>query len=243
MKLTIVNMASVDRAAFRNAVRAIAMQVTSDFQPEWGVGATIRTLTLSRLPNKARIEGRHDAILYVGDSSEDPNTGIEGALGYHSANHRDVPYGFVYMDVVREYDEEWTTTLSHEVLELLADPSAALTVTGPDPKNHKHMVHRDLEVCDPVQGDFYELFGIKVSNFVNRAYFGLTGGTATTNFMELELAPFGVRPGGYYQYEDGNQVFQVQGARAQEMKAKRDVARAKMGKGRRNARRAARYQT
>jgi hypothetical protein len=242
MKMTIVNMASVDRTAFRNAIRAIATQVTSDFQPEWGVGATIHNITLTKLPTKARIEGRHDAILYVGDSSEDPNTGIDGALGYHSANHRDVPYGFVYMDVVREYDEEWTTTLSHEVLELLADPSAALTVTGPDPKRHTHMVHRDLEVCDPVQGDSYEITGIKVSNFVNRAYFGLVGGSPSTNFLELELAAFGVRPGGYFQYEDGNQVLQVQGARALEMKAKRDVARLKMGKGRRNARRAARFQ-
>ena len=69
----------------------------------------------------------------------------------------------------------------------------------------------DLEVADPTQGDSYDIDTVNVSNFVNRSYFGLDGASPNTNYLRLALAPFGVRPGGYFQYEDGSGAHQILG--------------------------------
>jgi len=108
-------------------------------------------------------------------------------LGYHDKNHAGLPYGFVYLDVCRASHEDWSTTLSHEVLELLADPRAVMTVAGPAPRGAKKHVHYDLEVCDPTQGDTYQIDGVTVSNFVGKAYFGLTGGSGKMDHLGLPL--------------------------------------------------------
>lgn len=244
MRLTVVNLSkTLQHAEFHAAIAAIAKQVDEDFAPEWNVSAIVRGTTAKIGANEAPIQGRHGAIIYVGDSSQDPTTGVENALGYHFVNHKDVPYGFVYLDICEAYGQAWSWTLSHEVLELLADPDAVLTVSGPDPDDHHRHVNFDLEVCDPTQSDSYSIDGVAVSNFVTRAWFGMTGGTNKTNFLELELAPFGVRPGGYAQYEDGNEVIDIQGDLAPEIANRRRAARGNMKKGRRNTRRADRLET
>ena len=236
MRVTIANISkSISAADFRAVVAAIRRQVNEDFGPEWNVTATIRATALSITKN-APVQGKHDAILYLGDSSQDPTTGVSGALGYHSTNHGDIPYGFVYLDVCQQYGEEWSTTLSHEILELLGDPTAVLTVTGPAPKG-RGSVHYDLEVCDPTQGDSYDVDGITVSNFVGRSYFGLVGGSGHTNFLGLALKPFGVRPRGYLQYEDKTGAHQIMGEKITETQI---AARQLMKTARRNTRRAAR---
>ncbi len=233
MNLTIANISKqIGSADFQKAVKAIQQQVNQDFTPEWATSGTLRATALS-IKDKVKIEGHHDAILYLGDSSQDPTTGVEGALGYHSQTYGNIPYGFVYLDICEEYKENWTTTLSHEVLETLGDPDAAMTVTGPAPKGHG-TVYYDLEVADPTQGDTYTVQGVEVSNFVGRAYFGLSGGSGKTNFRDLTLVPFGVRPGGYFQYEQNGKAHQVQG----ELVTKRQLAaKERMKAFRRNGRR------
>jgi len=234
MNLTVANISTqIGAAEFQAAVRAIGRQVTEDFQPEWTLSARLRGTALNLKSHKAPIQGHHDAIIYLGDSSQDPTTGVSGALGYHADNHAKVPYGFVYLDICKEYGESWTTTLSHEVLELIADPTAVMTVTGPAPRG-SGSVYFDLEVCDPTQGDSYDIDSVKVSNFVGRSYFGLTGGSGSTNYLNLDLQPFGVRPNGYFQYEDHTGTHQVQGnlVTERQLAAKRLLKTA-----RRNARR------
>ena len=240
MHLTIANVSkTIPTADFQAAVRAIARQVKEDFAPEWDITATLSGVTTNLKDGKlAPVEGRRSAIIYVGDSTEDPTTGVTGALGYHADNHRNVPYGFIYLDICKEAGENWTITLSHEVLELLGDPTAATTISGPAPHGHTHSgaVYYDLEVCDPTQGDSYVIDNVHVSNFVGKAYFKLAGGTGKTNFLDLDLKPFGVRPMGYFQFEDNTGGHQVEG---------QDVARAlalkktRMAKVRRNSRREA----
>jgi hypothetical protein len=227
MRITIANISStISQHDLNAAVAAISNQVCHDFGPEWGVQAILRSTVLN-LHNKKRapISAIQDAVIYVGDESKDPTTGVKGALGYHSDNHANIPYGFIYLDVCAKYKENWTCTLSHEVLELLADPSAALTVTGPAPKGMARNVYYDLEVCDPTQGDTYDINGITVSNFVTKAYFGMFGGqTNQTNFMNLKLAPLGLRPGGYLQYEDSSGSHQIYGQKVTaEMQASKKV--------------------
>ncbi len=241
MKLTIANVStSIDDDTLKTAVAAIARQVSEHFQPEWGAGATITPVRMALGDGQAPVDTPTETIIYLGGSSQDPTTGVDGAYGYHSENYGHIPYGFVYLDICEKYGETWTCTLSHEVLELLADPTAVLTVAAAGPADSPaadKSVYYDLEVCDPTQGDTYPIDGVVVSNFVTRAYFGMAGGaTANTNYLNLTLASFGVRPGGYFQYEVDNTTQQVNGSRVDE---KRLAARRILGRYRRNGRRAA----
>jgi hypothetical protein len=239
MKLTIANVSTeIDQTLLQSVVAAIQRQVTEDFAPEWSADATLSSEAITLKGKKAGVQRDADAIIYLGDSVQDPDTGVKDAYGYHSVNHKKIPFGFIYLDVCKKYGEEWTCTLSHEVLELLGDPDAAMTVTGPKPKGGKGTVYYDLEVCDPTQGDTYKIDSVEVSNFVGRAYFGLTGGDGTTNYLKLPLKPFDVRPGGYFQYEDGGKAHQVQGQRVIESQF---AAKKLLGEYRRNKRREVRF--
>jgi hypothetical protein len=222
----------VSSAQLDAAIAAISNQIANDFQPEWGVDANLRGISASIQAGALPVT--QDAIIYLGDSSQDPTTGVQGALGYHGTYYGGVPYGFVYLDISEMYNEEWSCTLSHEVLELLADPTAVLTVIGPAPEGDPRGVYYDVEVCDPTQGDTYTIEGITVSNFVGRSYYDLTGGTGQTNHLNLPLEPFGVRPGGYFQYEDGTGAHQIQG---QKVTPRQLEGKVLMGLARRNARR------
>jgi hypothetical protein len=239
MKLTIANISqSIDDAIFATTVNAIAQQVSRDFAPLWSVQGDLAATRLDLAV--ANVNATADAIIYVGDASQDPTTGVANAHGYHNTNYGHIPYGFVYLDVCQQYGEVWSCTLSHEVMELLADPTAVLTVTGPAPKGSADAtVYYDLEVCDPTQGDSYVINDITVSNFVTKTYFGMTPGPtdSSTNFLKLGLDPFGVRPGGYCQYQDSSGAQQIDGS---QITPARRAARVILGTYRRNARRAAR---
>jgi hypothetical protein len=238
MKLTVANISTqVAQSDFQATVDAIAKQVAEHFCPEWKIDATLKAIALPLGNKKAPIQKDADAVIYLGDSSEDPATGVDGAYGYHAANNKHVPYGFVYLDICAQSNESWTVTLSHEVLELLGDPDAVITVTGSAPKGVSGTVYYDLEVCDPTQGDEYKIDNISVSNFVGKSYFGLSGGSGKTNYLALPLHPFGVRPGGYFQYEKGGRGHQVWGRDVTQAQKK---AKEKMKSVRRNARRISR---
>ena len=240
LNLVVANLStSIDDATFAAAVAAIGVQVSRDFRPEWGVSGALSATRLALGGAQANINGAPDAIVYVGDSSSDPTTGVSGAFGYHSLNFGNLPYAFIYLDVCAKYGEIWSCTVSHEVLELLADPTTVLTATGPAPSGvgaPGQTVTYDLEVCDPTQGDTYKISNVTVSNFVTKAYFGMLGGSAASNFLNLSLSPFGVRPKGYLQYEDAAGAHQVNGAKVD---AQRLEARAMLAGHRRNARRVA----
>jgi hypothetical protein len=238
MKLTIANLSmQVTNGEFRAAVVAVGRQVAEHFRPEWGVTATLKPIRLSLDTKKAPVQKDADAVIYFGDSSVDPTTGVEDAEGYHTSNNKDIPYGFVYLDICAKAKDAWSCALSHEVLELLADPDTALTVAGPRPKFPDRTVYYDLEVCDPTQGDQYFIDGVAVSNFVGKKYFGLSGGTGKTNYLGLPLRAFHVRPGGYLQYETGSRTHHIYGRK---VTAQQIAAKKAMKQIRRNARRAQR---
>ncbi|MBW8815144.1 MAG: hypothetical protein JF588_17125 [Caulobacterales bacterium] len=236
LTILVVNVStSIGDAEFAAAVAAVGVQVAQHFGPAWGAAATLVPARQALNGLKVNVDGVVHAVIYVGEASSDPTTGVAGAYGYHSLTHGALPYAFVYLDVCAKAKEPWSVTLSHEVLELLADPNTLTTVSGPAPNGAPgQTVRYDLEVCDPTQGDHYEIDGVPVSNFVTKAYFGLTPAAQATNHLGLPLAPFGVRPLGYIQYEDLLGAQQVNGPRVDRA---RIAARTMLAGYRRNARR------
>jgi hypothetical protein len=112
------------------------------------------------------------------------------------------PYATVYArDVLRMENGSWlegsnsvSASVSHEVVELLADPLACYYVDGQD--NWMYA----LEVADPVQDDHYNIDGIAVSNFTYPDYWNLWARKRRghpLDHMRKVTRPFEVREGGY----------------------------------------------
>ncbi len=184
----------------QRTIRSINRQIAEDVLPYWSLGATLRLEGKSGpKPKKQDIaDMRGDAVLYLWNKTDVP-----GALGYHDANNSGIPYGFVFTDLVAELGESWTVTLSHEALELIADPEVNLLVMGPHPASPDQTVFHWYEMCDAVQAETYKIDEIDVSNFVLPLYF--TGGEEVAgrndflgrSYTTKTLQSFGVNPGGY----------------------------------------------
>lgn len=204
MIISVINHTSMADSEIQQAIRAVNTQIAEDFELYWSMGASLRLEgRLSEDPdlNMMAASMRGDAILYVEDQfdQDDP-------LGFHTRNHRGIPYGFVYTDLAEALDEPWQVTLSHEALELLADPEVNLLVMGPHPDEPERDVFHWYEMCDAVQAESYEIDGIPVSNFLLPLYF--TGGDEAggrNDFLgasDNRLQSFGINPGGYVGFFD-----------------------------------------
>lgn len=175
-------------------IPALQTQIDRDFLPFWGLGARL-------VP--ARVE---DPVppgtwrVVVLDDSDQAN-----ALGYHNTTPAGDPQGKVFARTEMLHGLNWTVTLSHELLEILADPSCNYYVMR---GFSRFPTLYATEVCDPVEADrdAYQI-GVKdeddkvdylvaVSNFVTPAYFQELG-DAPYDFMGQLTKPFEIRPGGY----------------------------------------------
>lgn len=206
-----------------SAIRAINRQIKEDFEPYWSFGATLRLErpTRGKLNKVTLADMRGDAVIYPLDKAD-----AEDALGYHEANFRGIPYGFVFTALCKELKESWTVTLSHEALELLGDSQNNLLVQGPHPKDPKKEVFHWFEMCDAVQSLSYEIDGVEVSDFVLPLYFtaGEQDGGRNDFLGTKGLKSFGVTPGGYIGFYDPKQGDHITYAAPDDAKAKRRMA-------------------
>ena len=207
MGISIINYSNqqVSDEEVQTAIRSINRQIEGDFAPYWGLGAVLR-LEGRSCPHPSKqnpMDMRGDAVIYLWDGKASKD-----ALGYHDQNNRGIPYGFVYPALSAEMEEHWTATLSHEALELIADPEANLLVQGPHPAHPEHFAFYWYEMCDAVQDESYQIDGITVSNFLLPLYFTSSGERSGRNdylsraHAGKTLASFGVNPGGYFGYFD-----------------------------------------
>src|SRR5215471_5639850 len=142
----------------QRGIRAVNRQLQDDFLPHWGFGALLRLEgKRGRHEKFDAADVRGDAVLYVLPRKGDDDD------GFHTTNLSGIPYGFVYLDIAKKLDKDWMITLSHEALELVADPELNLLAMGPHPEEDRDVYHW-FEVCDPVQDEKYEIDGITVSN-------------------------------------------------------------------------------
>ena len=189
----------------QRTLRAINRQIEEDFEPYWSLGARLRLEGKSGTkPTTVSLPDlRGDAVLYLWDGAD-----VEDALGYHFANANGIPYGSVFTEIAEELGEDWSVTLSHEALELIADPEANLLVMGPHPADPEHMVFHWYEMCDAVQAESYEIDGVAVSNFLLPLYFTESDEVGSRNdFLGnahggKTIPSFGVNPGGYVGFYD-----------------------------------------
>ncbi len=74
MNFTIANTSTtINDVAFANAIAAINLQVSRDFQPIWNVAATIAGTKFALDGSPAAVNTPTDAIIYLGDRFGRPN--------------------------------------------------------------------------------------------------------------------------------------------------------------------------
>jgi len=141
-------------------VAAIQTQIDRDFAPAWGAAAELRLIPRGgALPSgcwTVRLLDRSDQA---------------GDLGYHEDDGGN-PESRIFVADVERYAASLSVTLSHEILEMLADPLTTRVFPLPDGRSAA------CEVCDPVEDDNlgYPIGGVQVSDFVTPAYFGQSSG-------------------------------------------------------------------
>ncbi len=155
---------------------AFQAQVTEDFAPHWNVTAVLSFVGLD--------EEVPDGVipLYVLDHTDVPDAG-----GYHDDSMGTI-YGRVFALDSIEGGQAWTVDASHELLEILGDPTINAMALLPDRKACLR------EACDPVEADelAYQKLGVTVTDFVLPRYYddAFNGGQGIAyDFMEHLRAP------------------------------------------------------
>lgn len=135
-------------------IAALQEQVSRDFAPLWGIDATLHV---------AEEQNHTDYTVLLMDSVMDQN-----AMGFH-INDNNVPVAKCGIGDALKYHVDPTTVISHELLEMLADPfTNRLVAVANDTRQFM------VEVCDPCTEYYYQIGDITVSDFCTPRYFGYT---------------------------------------------------------------------
>ncbi len=163
------------------AVPALQRQVSLDFRAYWDLDCQ-----LILLPKNDALTSGWWQISVVDNPDQ------AGALGYHELTSHGTPLGKVFAGLDIQCGGSWTVTLSHELLEMLADPWINWCAQGSDGKVYA------LEVCDAVEADElgYQIDGVLVSDFITPAWFEPTQADRV-DFKQRISKPLQLAAGGY----------------------------------------------
>jgi hypothetical protein len=180
---------STDAVAWKDAqrvARALRKQARDHFAPVYGLSAEVELVP----------RGRQDPAAWQIAIADDARTAQD--QGWHELTAGGRPLGKVLARQVIDETGGWSTTASHELLEMLADPDMSLGVVAYGRGGSRLYAY---EICDPVQDDAhgYLLDGVRVSDFVYPAWFESFHARGSTRFDHRGLCeqPFHVLPGGY----------------------------------------------
>lgn len=119
--------------------------------------------------------------------------------------------GAVLYDSENPQNVTISSILSHEICEMVCDRFSNCWIDGP---NGQYA----LEVCDPVENDFYQIkldeTLVSVSNFVFPAFFNQDANqelNSPFDFMRKLSTPFTTTPGGYMTLRHIGKTFQIHG--------------------------------
>ncbi|MGY8681253.1 hypothetical protein Q2941_26180 [Bradyrhizobium sp. UFLA05-153] len=139
---------------------ALQKQVSRDLKPIWGVDAKIEAFkSLGAVP-----VGVWPMIIKK-------DIGVVGAAGIHLEKDS-APYSLV---TYVPGDSQWAITASHELIDMLVDPSGNRMVSGPSPRasDQDRTVLFLVEPATPVEGSkhAYTIDGVMVSDFVTPEFY------------------------------------------------------------------------
>ena len=222
-QIHIINRSAVPDKQIRAMLPALQKQLDHDFAPAWGIKAQLQ------LVKKGTVRSYQ---VIIKDTTDSP-----GNLGYHyTEKGLPITYVFAIDDLEEGGLDGLSTTLSHELLEMLADPNANLWADGfyHGRGNKKVRAPIGYEVCDPVQDMRYDIDGVKVSNFVKPEWFEVERPVGSMKFDQMGKidGPFKLSAGGYVDAWSRGKILTVKGKDARNKKIRhrhhlRDMRRAR----------------
>jgi hypothetical protein len=176
---------------------AVQKQVTRDFGPIWDVEATVSVFN-----NLDDVPVGTWPVIIEKDIGEDPGVG-----GFHTTRDTGQPYALVL------YEDGWEMTVSHETLEMLADPSGNRLQAADSVAPGQGRVNYLVEACDPCEAPDcgYQVNGITLSDFYTPHFFDPVQSPGVRyDFTGKIQKPLEVVRGGYLSWVDpiSGQVFQ-----------------------------------
>ncbi|WP_078621782.1 hypothetical protein [Streptomyces sp. NRRL S-244] len=179
---------NVTSSEFSRVVAALQTQAIRDFRPVWNITATVDAFQqLEDVP-----VGSWPIIIQ--DVLEEK---YRGCAGVH-ADKQGQPFALVL------YDDGWSHTASHEMLEMLADPWGNRLTPGRSPRKNQGVVEFLVEISDP-SGDAqfgYEINGILVSDFYTPNFHDPLPSGIRYSFGGKIAEPRQILPGGYISWHD-----------------------------------------
>jgi hypothetical protein len=166
----------LDPTSIEAMLPALQEQISRDFAPLWGVSADLEIAD----------DDVDDWSLIFQD-----NAGNSGNLGFH-VNTNGIPSAVVGVNDAMKYSIPISTVASHELLEMIADPTTTRMVGN-----------YIVEVCDPVSGDYYNIGDTPVSNFCTPRYFGYTDFGRFDQLGSLDAGIPNLLPGGMVMFWNG----------------------------------------
>lgn len=172
----------VSDAQIAAAAVDLQTQVSHDFAPAWLIDAAI-------VAGGALQAGEWPLLI----EDDAPRAGM---LGFHEELNG-LPTGHVYARTCRSFSVNWTSTASHELLEMLGDPRTVLA--GIDDPSGTGKSGRILiaEACDAVEQSVYTVGSTEVSDFVTAAWWDASS-SGPFDHLGLVHAAFELEPGGSY---------------------------------------------
>jgi hypothetical protein len=176
---------------------AIQKQISRDFGPIWKIEATVDAFD--------KLEDIPIGYWHVLLQDELPN----GAAGLHKRDDNKQPFALVALT------NNWPVFMSHEVLEMLADPVGTRTRAGNSLKSGQGRVEYLVEVCDPCQASrfAYSVNSVLVSDFYTPNYFDPVKSSGVRySYSGQVRGPREVLDGGYLSWFDPQtrHLFQLQ---------------------------------
>lgn len=192
-RISVVNRSSIATDKVERAVKAIDRQLKEHFYKAWSIRAGC-----SLAKRKINIDNKTDGAVIFIDDKLDPEYS-----GYHEfMEETALPVGFVFRDVAEKI-EDWSVTLSHEIIELLGNRYCGLYCPGPHPTRKNVIVDHWFELCDAVQDQVYTIDRVAVSDFLYPLYWTTRNelGGVNNHLRTKDLLSFGLTKGGYIGYK------------------------------------------
>lgn len=173
---------------------ALQIQITRDFAPAWNAGAKV-----FYTPSGSNPSADHWTLAILDDADQ------ANALGYHDIGVQGQPLGKVFVRTTLADGQKVSVTASHEILEMLGDPSCTLASQDAN-------TFWALESCDMVESDEYEIeipagwagagTRVAVSNFGLPSWWEGYRTAGPYDFLGRLTQPLTLTPGGYMSFLD-----------------------------------------
>lgn len=193
---------------FDALIAALQVFVDKHVAPVWGTGAKL-------VKSKGFVPGKW-AMVFL-DDADHPRS-----LAYHDLTPDGLPQAKVFVKTTLKNHDRVSVSASHELVEMLVDPSINLVTMH----NHSKLIY-GYESADPVEELTFRVNGIPVTNFVYPTFFEVFHKPGSVRFDHLNKIkkPFAIHAGGYIGIYKNGKWTQIFGSAAKKKRFAREDRR------------------